>query len=207
MTGGLSEDDVVAPADDWEQEERPRRRIVDDLGYPDWVDMVTARARRHPEDARRVCWGCVHDRGLKRFVRWAAVARSCDFCGRRSPVDFAACLDELARFVEGCLRADYDQPENVLFYDAESDTGWAGDVWDNRELLEDAVWAEERVVEALSALSTRICSGVKATRPCSCRRIICGSVGKPVGMTLQSLRGTVLPLSWEEQRTLFGMRP
>lgn len=149
MTGGLWEDDVVAPADDWEKEERPRRRIVDDLGYPDWVDMVTARATQHHEDARRVCWGCVHDRGLKRFVRWAAVARSCDFCGRRSPVDFAAPLDELARFVEGCLRADYDQPENVLFYDAESDTGWAGDVWDKSELLEDAVWAEEQVVEAL----------------------------------------------------------
>lgn len=29
---------------------------------------------------------------------------------------------------------------------------------------------------------------------------------QPVGMTLQSLRGTVLPLSWEDQRTLFGTR-
>lgn len=30
---------------------------------------------------------------------------------------------------------------------------------------------------------------------------------QPVGMTLQSLRDAVQPLSWEDQRTLFGMRP
>lgn len=142
VDGGLdSASDEQAP---------PGQRIIDELGYPDWVDMVMHRARSHRRDGRRVCWGCVSEPGLKRFVRWAAVGRSCDFCGRRSPVDFAAPLDEVARFVEGCLRQDYDHPENVLFYDSESDTGWAGQVWDNIELLEDNVWAEDDVVQALA---------------------------------------------------------
>lgn len=139
-------------ADEDQPEARePVRRFQDDLGYPDWVDMVIHRARSHATDPRRVCWNCVGDPGLKRFVRWAADTRRCDFCSRRSPVDFAAPLTELARFIEGCLRQDYDHPENVLFTDRESDSGWAGQVWDNRELLEETVWADDDVIEAIAA--------------------------------------------------------
>ncbi len=54
------------------------------------VGMVLARARSHEEDDRHVCARCWAIRRLKRFVRWAANARSCTFCHRRAPVDFAA---------------------------------------------------------------------------------------------------------------------
>ncbi|GGL12856.1 HEPN-associated N-terminal domain-containing protein [Caulobacter rhizosphaerae] len=138
-------------ADEWGLDEAPPpRRIVDDLGYADWVDMVLARARSREEDRRHVCARCFGDPGLKRFVRHVADARTCDFCRRRSPGPFAAPLIEVARFVEGCLRQDYDHPENVLFYDRESESGWAGTVWDNIELVEENVWADWDVVEALA---------------------------------------------------------
>lgn len=145
----------TSAVDQWDQDENDApptaRRLVDDLGYPDWVDMVLARARSHEEDSRHVCVRCFGDKGLKRFVRWAASARTCDFCHRRAPVDFAAPLIEVARFVEGCLRQDYDHPENVLFYDPESESGWAGTVWDNLELVENNVWAEWEVIEAIAS--------------------------------------------------------
>ena len=63
----------------------------------------------------------------------------------------AAPLADVIRYIEGCLWLDYDQPENVLFLDKESETGFAGDVLDSQELLFDHLAVGEELFDAILA--------------------------------------------------------
>lgn len=136
---------------DWELDEPEPRpsRLADDLPFGDWAEGVASRARSRPRDRRQVCDACVGDRGLAKFVRYYAEGVRCDFCGRRYRTERTAPFAELVRYIEGCLRQDYDQPENVLFLDRESESGFAGTVWDNEELLGDYLLMDQDLFEAI----------------------------------------------------------
>jgi len=141
----------IDPESDADESECELGRVVDTPEYAEWADGMADRACSHERDPRSVCHHCFQDAGLRRYVRHAANARVCDFCGRRFRKDRAAPLETVARFVEGCLRRNYDHPENVLFYDRESESGWAGNVWSNSELIEETVAADWPVMEAIIA--------------------------------------------------------
>ncbi|WP_340645491.1 HEPN-associated N-terminal domain-containing protein [Phenylobacterium sp.] len=131
-------------------EPEPRRRwFEDDLPFGDWAEVVAWKSRSRPDDLRQVCDACVSDAGLARFITYFAEALRCDFCGRRYRTPRAAPFAELVPYIEGCLRQDYDQPENVLFLDPESESGFAGTVYDNEELLADWLVVEQNLFDAI----------------------------------------------------------
>ena len=128
----------------------------DDLGWADWIDGIAAGGESDIDgsDERHVCDACFEDDGLQQAVRQLADAKKCDFCGRRYRSDRAAPLDAVAAYIMGSIAQDYDIPENVLFYDSESETGWAGTTWDKSEIIQDYVAADWDVVEAIIDLVT-----------------------------------------------------
>jgi len=118
----------------------PTHQFDYDLGPGDFVEAMHHMGSQDVDgsDARPVCARCLgDDPGLAEAVSRFATARRCAFCERRFRSDKAAPVEDVARFVMGCLQQDYDIPENVLFYDKESESGFAGHVMDKHELLED----------------------------------------------------------------------
>jgi len=110
------------------------------LSPGDFVEMMHHRGTQDVDgsDTRTVCAGCLRDdSGIAKAIGHFATSRQCDFCERRFRSERAAPIEDVARFVIGCLREDYDIPENVLFYDKDSDYGFAGHVMDKVELLEE----------------------------------------------------------------------
>ncbi len=124
----------------------------DELGTFDWVDLMHGSGASDVDgsDERRVCSRCLDDPGIQNAIEYFADAKVCDFCGRRYRSEKAAPVTDIARFIMGCLRQDYDIPENVLFLDDESETGWAGTTYDKWELIQDYVSAEWEVIEAIA---------------------------------------------------------
>ena len=121
----------------------------DDLGWPDWVDLMQEKGRHtiDGQDARCVCARCFEDDGVA--IAWMAMATRCDFCGTRYRSDKAAPITKVAAYVMGCLLQDYDNPENVLFIDHESENGWAVATYDRWDLVQDYLEGDSHAVEAL----------------------------------------------------------
>lgn len=126
-------------------------QFSDDLGAVDWIDGMHAEGRRDigGDDGRHVCARCFSDAGIAAAIEFFANSPKCDFCGRRYRSDKAAPVNDIAQFIVGCLRQDYDMPENVLFIDHEDEWGWAGSTQDKWDLIQDYVEAEWEVIEAL----------------------------------------------------------
>ncbi len=128
----------------------------DDLGWAEWVEWITGQGRSDVvgSDGRHVCDACFDDDGVREAVRELADVRKCDFCGRRYRTDRAAPLEDVTAYIMGCIAQDYDIPENVLFLDSESDTGWAGPTWDRSEIIQEYLTPDWDLTEAIIGLVT-----------------------------------------------------
>ena len=123
----------------------------DDLPSGDFVDWMHSHGDSdiNHDDPRSVCGKCIEDAGVRNAIAYFASSPRCDFCGTRFRSDKAAPVRDIAAFVMGCLAQDYDRPENVLSHDSESETGYAGSVYDASELIQDYLYCEWEVMEAL----------------------------------------------------------
>jgi hypothetical protein len=89
-----------------------------------------------------VCDQCVADVALKALIAEEAVADRCGFCGREEDRPIAAETDDVLDRVGRSLQREWDDPNNVLFYDSEEESGFIGAaVLDTGEVL-----GEERVL-------------------------------------------------------------
>jgi hypothetical protein len=73
-----------------------------------------------------VCDECVADDALKALVAEKAVAEQCGFCGRQEDHPIAADTDDVLNRIGRSLQREWDDPNNVLFYDSEEESGFAG---------------------------------------------------------------------------------
>lgn len=107
-------------------------QFSDDLPAVDFVDLMHGQGAMDIDshDDRHICATCLPDRGIADAIAYFADGRHCDFCGRRYRSEKCAPIHEVAQFVIGCLRQDYDTPENTLLLDSESESGFAGHVFD-----------------------------------------------------------------------------
>jgi RES domain-containing protein len=123
----------------------------DDLPLLDFLDWMHSQGESDidHDDTRTVCGKCLQDPGVRHAIEFFASSPRCDFCGTSFRSDKAAPLRDVAAFVMGCLAQDYDRPENVLSHDRESETGYAGTVYDASELIQDYLCCEWDVMEAL----------------------------------------------------------
>lgn len=79
-----------------------------------------------------VCVKCVEDAALADVVRENGVDAPCDFCGGEQ--ETGAFEAVLAR-VRQAIDLEWSHPEDELLLDSESETGWAGEVFDGWEVL------------------------------------------------------------------------
>lgn len=88
-----------------------------------------------------VCDRCVDDDALAAFVADNADATTCSFCGRDGEESIAADTDAVVLRIGEALQLEWDVPENALFRDSESPTGWFGpEPWDTADVLEHEGW-------------------------------------------------------------------
>jgi hypothetical protein len=83
-----------------------------------------------------VCAECVNDDALKAFIAEHAEETACSFCKRTADRPIAASADDVLALISEALHRYYTVPEEVLYNDLESDTGWAGP---DPEFLEDLI--------------------------------------------------------------------
>jgi hypothetical protein len=69
-----------------------------------------------------VCDECVSEEALKDFIRNAAVAETCDFCGRESDEPIACDFDEFKEVFEAGIAVDWDDALNFM---PREGGGWA----------------------------------------------------------------------------------
>ncbi len=91
---------------------------------------------------KHVCRRCLKDVGLKAFAKAHAAAQACSYCERTARKPIAAPMVELVRFMDQRLQLEFDIPENCLFLDRESESGWMGDVTDTIDLVDDTLQLE-----------------------------------------------------------------
>jgi hypothetical protein len=103
-----------------------------------------------------VCAACVADPMLAEFIAENVTAIECSFCGRSEKTEIAAEASEVLGVIGRGISTDWSRAIDVLGYDPESRSGFAGSTFDAWEVFEamDAVFAndafEEFVVEAFS---------------------------------------------------------
>lgn len=83
-----------------------------------------------------VCPDCFGDPVLRELVRANAAEDECEFCSA-SGTGIAASLDHVVEHIECSLAGVYEDAQNVLFYDNEAESGYAGVTWTTGELLQD----------------------------------------------------------------------
>jgi len=87
-------------------------------------------------NGRCVCADCFEERGLKDFITANATATLCDFCGATSIDPIAADLEEVLDHIVGCMRLEWDDPNNCLPYES-AEGGWqCGSVYDRADAFE-----------------------------------------------------------------------
>ena len=82
-----------------------------------------------------VCATCVNDPGLAAFVEENAGAESCDFCEREAAVAMAASVEDVGRFMERCLRQDYEEAVEALPHET-AEGGFQGTTYDTWEIFD-----------------------------------------------------------------------
>ena len=87
-----------------------------------------------------VCDECVGDEALKEFVRGHADSTQCSYCDRDEQQPIAADSDDVLRHIGQALARYYASPDDVLYYDDESESGYAGPDLDD---VEDLITEEE----------------------------------------------------------------
>jgi hypothetical protein len=84
---------------------------------------------------REVCPSCIDDEALKLHVARCGAIESCDFCGGPGPAGMR--LEDLFKYMSGCLAAEWDDPANGVGWDSR-EGGWQGArVIDSDDLLWD----------------------------------------------------------------------
>jgi hypothetical protein len=105
---------------------------------------------------KAVCTKCIEDKELAEVVRANPTDEACSFCGkkRKEVGEFSSVVERIAL----ALNLDYSKPEEELFRDRESDTGWAGNIMDISEVLNEVDFetADWSIMEEIhSAFSDR----------------------------------------------------
>jgi len=82
---------------------------------------------------KAVCTKCIEDEELAEVVRANPTNESCSFCGkkRKEVGEFSSVVERIAE----AIRLDWVKPEEELFFDRESESGWAGETLDIRDVL------------------------------------------------------------------------
>jgi hypothetical protein len=97
-----------------------------------------------------VCGRCIDTDGIVEVIVENATENQCDYCGSTAQTAIAADLETVTEHMRSCLLRDYCGPEDSLFHDPESDTGYAGDTWDTSDLVGGKLgfWPSEACPEA-----------------------------------------------------------
>lgn len=82
-----------------------------------------------------VCTACIEDDALAEVIRQHPETEPCSYCGKRRK-DRGSMSAVIERVAEA-IRLDWNQPEDELFFDRESESGWAGTVYDASEVIAD----------------------------------------------------------------------
>lgn len=82
-----------------------------------------------------VCTVCIEDDALAEVIRKHPADKPCSFCGKRRKErgPMSAVIERIAV----AISRDWNQPEDELFFDSESESGWAGTVYDASEVVAD----------------------------------------------------------------------
>jgi hypothetical protein len=108
------------------------------MGY--WKQRQIEEGELHVSlcSGETVCEQCVGDEALTQFVREHLEANECSFCGRSSEQPIAMDVEGVLRHISLALQRYYSDPLEVLYFDGESDSGFAGPEPDYVEdLIED----------------------------------------------------------------------
>ena len=96
------------------------------MGY--WSQRQIEEGELHVSlgSGETVCEQCVGDEALKEFVRDHLEATECSFCDRSSDKPIATDVDGVLRHISVALQRYYTDPLEILYFDGESDSGFAG---------------------------------------------------------------------------------
>ncbi len=96
------------------------------MGY--WKQRQIEEGELHVSlgSGETVCERCVGDEALKQFVREHLEANECSFCDRSSEQPIATDVEGVLRHISLALQRYYSDPLEVLYFDGESDSGFAG---------------------------------------------------------------------------------
>ena len=82
-----------------------------------------------------VCANCFEDTGIQGFIEKNKVDAVCSFCDGKFDDVSVASLEEVAKYIDCCLRYEYDDAVNHLFHESRED-GYIGEKWYTYELLQ-----------------------------------------------------------------------
>jgi hypothetical protein len=82
-----------------------------------------------------VCGSCTGDQALSSLVEEHANADECSFCGRKEQ-NIAADTDTVLERIGSQLLIGWSRAEDILYHDPEEESGYAGPVYEIRDVLE-----------------------------------------------------------------------
>lgn len=103
-----------------------------------------------------VCKKCVEDPTLQKWVSHNIRGSYCSYCKKTFKKPATASMPDLVMYVVCGLEREYDDAENGLGRDNESETGWAGETYLTSELLE----RELELEDLESDFSSDLCNAV-----------------------------------------------
>ena len=83
---------------------------------------------------KSVCEQCFDDLGISEFIENNAVSKKCYFCGASADVPIAASIQEVADYINECIKKEYDDAANEVPYNSR-EGGYQLPTWDSYELL------------------------------------------------------------------------
>jgi hypothetical protein len=82
-----------------------------------------------------VCGSCTGDEALSSLVEEHANADECSFCGRKGQ-NIAVDTDTVLKHIGSQLLIGWSRAEDILYHDSEEESGYAGPVYEIRDVLE-----------------------------------------------------------------------
>lgn len=83
-----------------------------------------------------VCAECLADAGLTKFVEGNLQYDACSFCGGSADWPIAADVYDVMVFIASRLREEWAPSNELMYFDKESETGFAGPAWHIWDVLE-----------------------------------------------------------------------
>ena len=81
-----------------------------------------------------VCGFCFDDPGIVKFIETNAYLEKCSFCPTESSSPIAAPVQQVAEYINDCLKQEYDNADNQVPWDSR-EGGFLWDTWTTHELL------------------------------------------------------------------------